>query len=137
MEEIANRLAAALAQREDVVFAYLFGSQASGRTHKRSDVDVAVWIRAPYDATARDPLLEIIGLASTALGRNDVDVLLLNEAPLWIAARALRGKLLLDRDEALRVREEARIMSRYHDRLPYYRRHLEKEATNLAERGFS
>src|SRR5919106_662417 len=29
---------------EPVIFAYLFGSQATGKTHARSDVDVAVYV---------------------------------------------------------------------------------------------
>lgn len=137
MADLASRLATALAARDEVSFAYLFGSQATGRTHARSDVDVAVWIREPYDASERDPLLELLAALKAALGREDVDVLILNEAPVWIAARALQGTLLVERDEGLRVREEARLKSRYHDRLPYYRRRLESEGRNLAERGFA
>lgn len=135
--DVAATVAKVLGASEHVVFGYLFGSQASGRTHTRSDVDVAVWLREPYDRTAIAPPARVAYDLTVALGRRDVDVVVLNEASLWMAARILRGTLLVDKDEALRIRTEAAIMSRYHDRLPYYRRHIEIEGGRLAESGYS
>lgn len=137
MEDLAERLRAALSARDDIVFAYLFGSQASGRTHPRSDVDVAVWLREPYDKETFAPLVGVIGALTSALHRDDIDVVILNEAGLRVAFNALHGTLLLSRDEDQRIRAEAAIMSRYHDRLPYIRRHLDHEARMMAEHGFS
>lgn len=136
--EVEARLARALSERDDVVFAYLFGSVATGRAHARSDVDVAVWLedgRSPDPG--RDPLIEIIGVVTSALKRDDVDLVVLNSAPLRLAFDAIHGRLLLDRDEERRVVIEAALKSRYHDRVPYHRRHLEHEGRGLAESGFS
>lgn len=130
-------MAGALNARDDVLFAYLFGSQAKGRAHPRSDVDVAVWLREPYDRASFAPVLALIGATSDALHRDDIDVVILNEAPLRLAFEILGGKLLFSRDEDTRIRTEAAIMSRYHDRLPYYKRHLDHEARMMSERGFS
>ena len=137
MDALARPLTEALSAREDVLFAYLFGSQASGRAHPRSDVDLAVWLSEPYDRASFAPLLGLIGAATGALRRDDVDVVILNEAPLRLAFEILGGKLLFSRDEDTRIRAEAAIMSRYHDRLPYYKRHLDHEARMMSERGFS
>lgn len=137
MSALAERIRASLEARDEVVFARLFGSQATGRTHARSDVDVAVWLREPYDRATFRPLLDLIAPVTHALGRDDVDIVILNEAPLRLAFNALRGELLFSRDEDTRIRAEAAIMSRYHDRLPYHNRHLDHEARMLAERGFS
>lgn len=40
----AERLRCAFEGREEIIFAYVFGSTARGRTHTRSDVDVAVYV---------------------------------------------------------------------------------------------
>jgi hypothetical protein len=41
---LAERLGRAVDRREEIIFAYLFGSRAMGRTHRRSDVDVALFV---------------------------------------------------------------------------------------------
>lgn len=137
MDDLADRLGRVLAQRSEVVFAYLFGSQAAGATHKRSDVDVAVWLEEPYDRTSPALVGSLVSALTGALGRRDIDIVILNEAPLRLAFAIVHGKLLLDRDEEERVTIEAAIKSRYHDRLHYHRRHVAHEGRQLAERGFS
>lgn len=137
-DDLAARLANALSSREDVVFAYLFGSQAKGRTHPRSDVDVAVWLREPYDRASFAQVLQVTGAATDALRRSDVDVVVLNEAPLPLAFEALRsGRLLFSKDEATRVQAESLLMRRYHDRAHYRDRYLAQVGERFAERGFS
>ena len=42
--ELERRLAGALALREEVLEAYLFGSRAAGRAQAHSDVDIAVFV---------------------------------------------------------------------------------------------
>ncbi|MHB8584876.1 MAG: type VII toxin-antitoxin system MntA family adenylyltransferase antitoxin [Thermoplasmatota archaeon] len=136
MVALADEVRAALEPLERVQFAYLFGSQAVGRVHPRSDVDVAVWLsRAGMaDEGARG---EIQGLLQWRLRRRDVDLVILNDAPLLLKVEAIRGALLLSRDEGARVEFEAGTMLRYHDRLPYLRRHLAQEGTHLMERGYA
>ncbi|MFQ5750398.1 MAG: nucleotidyltransferase domain-containing protein, partial [bacterium] len=38
-----NKLQKYFSTRQDIAFAFLFGSQANGQTHKLSDVDIAVY----------------------------------------------------------------------------------------------
>lgn len=83
MEQALSRYFAELAD-PGVVSAYLFGSFAEGREHRESDVDVGVlldWRRCP---TAKERFDRRVGLISdlmAALGRNEVDVVILNDAP--------------------------------------------------------
>jgi predicted nucleotidyltransferase len=72
----------ALANRPEVLEAYLFGSTARGEQQEHSDVDVAVYV----DRDAAPPT--IFGYAADltadlmrALGTNRVDVVVLNDAP--------------------------------------------------------
>lgn len=73
-----------------VVSAYLFGGVASGREHAESDVDVAVLLdRGRYpDPSARSGARIDLGSALVhVLGRNEVDLVVLNDAPPELARR--------------------------------------------------
>ena len=67
-----------------VVSVYLFGSHAAGRAHRESDVDVGVLLRWNAYPTVRDRFdarLRLIADLGAALQRNDVDLVVLNDAP--------------------------------------------------------
>lgn len=75
---------------DGVVAVYLFGSRAAGRAHAGSDVDVGVLLRWDRFPTARERFEARLRLAADlggALGRNDVDLVVLNEAPPTLGRR--------------------------------------------------
>ena len=97
-----------------VKFAYLFGSKACGTAGRLSDTDIAVYLSPDSDMTARK--LDIIGQLIGVLGSDRFDLVILNTAPLPLAARIIRRqKLLVDRDSFLRHRYESRIIREYFD----------------------
>jgi len=119
-----NRLIAALEARAEILEAYLFGSQARGSASAHSDVDVAVFVEAAaleqpgfgYDAVLGAEL-------QRALGRSDVDVVILNHAPPLLYHRVLKdGVRLLARDLAATTTREVAALSRYCDYLPQLRK---------------
>ncbi len=78
------------ANRAGLASAYLFGSQGSGRTHRESDVDVGVlldWRTRPTRRARFEERLELSSSLIAALGENEVDVVVLNDAPPPLAAR--------------------------------------------------
>jgi len=102
---------------EPVDVAYLFGSMARGDTGPLSDVDVALLLRT---GVSREAAFKLRLRMMTALGRafdaDEIDVVVLNDAPLLLQHRVLRdGKVLFCRDELRRVRYEARAISEYLD----------------------
>jgi hypothetical protein len=122
--DLVERLTKALLDRPEVLDAYLFGSQARGDATRRSDVDVAVWIdpraegESPYG-----PAAVLTAVLMSALGRNDVDVVVLNRAPPLLYHRVLRdGIRLVSRDPLRTTEREARAMSRWCDWEPQQRR---------------
>ena len=126
-----ERARAALAERSEIVFAYLFGSVATDRTHRSSDTDLAVYVEpdeyrrldrsAPYGYLA-----EITGALTDALATDDVNVVILNDAPPLLADRVARdGLLILSRDDDRRLSWLVRTKSRYCD-LVFLRRKLER-----------
>ncbi|MGH7545146.1 MAG: type VII toxin-antitoxin system MntA family adenylyltransferase antitoxin [Gemmatimonadota bacterium] len=116
---VLETLRVALADRSDVVFAYLFGSRSRGLAHPLSDVDVAVFTPPADEDGEWERRLELIAAVSRALGRDDVDVVLLRRAPPLLAERVARtGTLICSRDEPRRVQWIVETKSRYCDLRP-------------------
>lgn len=111
-----ERLAGAL-DREGVVAAYLFGSQATGGAGPLSDVDVGVWLEPTLAGKQRGKLLrELQGDAVEAIRHESVDVVCLQDASVLLRHRAIRDKeTLVDRRPAVRVDLEARAILEYLD----------------------
>lgn len=118
-----DRLVAALVgSTTPVVVAYLFGSQAAGRTWAESDVDVAVLFDEPDACRRLDMSLELAEELSSALGNLPVDVVCLDEQRNGLAHEVLRtGRCLLARDEKRRARFEAETCIHDFDRAPTQR----------------
>ncbi|MEP7306572.1 MAG: nucleotidyltransferase domain-containing protein [Acidobacteriota bacterium] len=94
------------AASDEVVFAYLFGSAATGGLTPRSDVDVAVF--AAPDADTHTVRLSVARACAQQLGSDAVDVVLLNTAPISLAGRVLLSRqVLVDRDPHVRHRYES------------------------------
>jgi uncharacterized protein YutE (UPF0331/DUF86 family)/predicted nucleotidyltransferase len=118
-EDVFRRLREAAARAfegEPVAFAYLFGSQATGKTHPRSDVDVAVYVE---ESVPKDRYLDLQLKLPRALENahaGSVEVLVVNEMSLPLKGRVVRGgKLLYSRDEPARVRFESRTLDDFLD----------------------
>ena len=72
-----------------VASAYLFGSEAEGRAHRESDVDVGVLLHFAHHPTHRarfEARLRLAAELGAALGR-EADVIILNDAPPLLARR--------------------------------------------------
>lgn len=114
-----DRLRDAL-DREGVVAAMLIGSQARGNPGPLSDVDIAVWHDPKLDSRARfDLQLSLAGDAGRALGTEEIDLVMLNQAPPLMRHCAMReAKRLVERDRDERVRLETRTILDYLDTAP-------------------
>ncbi|MEM2902158.1 MAG: nucleotidyltransferase domain-containing protein [Candidatus Bathyarchaeia archaeon] len=96
LEEVRRRILGV----DDVVFAYVYGSFVEGSSFR--DLDIAVWIRDPEKAFYYT--VDFSAWLGIEVGVS-VDVQVLNEAPLPFKHYVFtRGKLLLSRDEELRLR---------------------------------
>ena len=121
-------LRAALEARQEVAFAYLFGSASSGRRHGQSDVDVAVWVYPDALEAGEgrnigtDLWIDLWGVAERSLPGQQVDVVLLHRAPPLLADRVVRfGKVLFSRDEQRRIQWVVETKARYCDLKPLHR----------------
>ena len=108
------------------ISAYLFGSQATGRAHRESDVDLGVLLdRATYRDERRrfDARLRLAAQAGRAFGGAALDVVVLNDAPPQLAREIVtRGRRVFcgdpDADHVFR----RTVLSRAADLEPFLRR---------------
>lgn len=100
-----------------VLFACLFGSAATGRSLPDSDLDIAVYLEPRIGAGRYvDLSLDLAGRLSEAFRLGDVDILILNEAPLAVLGRAIQERVVIySRDEPARVHFESRSLREFFD----------------------
>ncbi len=97
-----------------VVFAYLFGGLARGRVSPLSDVDIAIYLTDEADTTREK--LEIMGKLNDLLKTDEVDLVMVNTAPLPLAARIIRHKtILVDKMPFVRHKFESLTIRKYFD----------------------
>lgn len=107
-----------LSVQEDVLAAYIFGSQASGKARPGSDVDVAVLLSQEDSFVRFERRLRLGNEAEDAIGRS-VDLIVLNDASPLLRHQVFRhGQLLYERDQRARVEFEVRAGQMYADLKP-------------------
>jgi predicted nucleotidyltransferase len=94
-------------EREDIVFAFLFGSAARGKVRREGDIDVAIYFRPekdvewenfskPYKGENR------IALDLERLLKKEIDLVVLNRARSVLADEIIRkGKPIIIRDRGI------------------------------------
>ncbi len=91
-------------KKTEVIFAYLFGGLTRERPSFLSDVDIAVYVRDPK----RFDYLKFYGEITDFLGTDEVDIVVLNRAPISLTGRILQSKrLLIDKEPFLRHKFES------------------------------
>jgi predicted nucleotidyltransferase len=133
--EAASQLADFFAADERVLIAYLFGSQAQGKAHPRSDVDLAVRVRGHPSLEERDALrTEWEEALSELLGRHDVEVVVLNGADLFLRYQVVKhGRVLFARDPAEVIADWNRTFKEYFDVKPLWDQYTQLIRQNIRE----
>ena len=91
MKEVDKNKIAEIAKRHNLVLVVLFGSQATGATHSKSDVDIAVLGSMNFDRFALANELD------RALERDDVEVIDMSQAsPTMMYVLIRDGKALYE-----------------------------------------
>lgn len=110
-----------------VVTVWLFGSHGESRAHSESDVDVGVLLdrrQLPGASQRFDVRVRLTSDLIHALGNNDVDLLVLNDAPPLLARRIIRtGTELFCRDRDLDRNFRRDVQIRAADLAPYLARY--------------
>lgn len=118
--------------RYSVLFAYIYGSYATGRTHPYSDLDIGIYLDPEALETGLNTELDLALELDKALDHQiETEVRAINNLPLAFTGRILtEGILLYCRNEEARIEFEVQTRKKYFDFLPviqnYHRAYLNK-----------
>ena len=116
-ETLLKELQEVLRAEPMVKFAYVFGSSARGLSGPLSDVDIAVYVGGGVDLFAFRPAL--IERLVRALGFENIDVVLLNKAPVGLRYSIISTGIAIKEDKARRVEFETSVLKEYLDFAPF------------------
>jgi len=123
-EKLIERLRDFLRSRDEVVFAYVFGSFLEEETFH--DIDIGIYLsEIPQEESTQYGLALSQTLSSNL--RIPVDVRVLNFAPVSFLYHVIRGKLIVERDEEVSTTLVEQTIQRYLDLKPLVYRGM-KEA---------
>lgn len=110
-------------KKYNTVFAYLFGSQATGKADKTSDFDIAVMLPEKHDSDKRFKIrLRMMTEVGRAVGCPDnVDVVVLNDLSSLLLKYVIiyEGKVIYENKPEKRIDYATFIQSEYFDFLPF------------------
>lgn len=128
-QRLISQLAGLLREREEILFAYIYGSFLRGAFR---DIDIGVFLAdggsgaanpLKYETALEQELEDNVGMP--------IDIRVLNAAPLPFTYSALKnGEVLISRDERARCDFVCGIYTHYHD-FAYYRERYRREALGL------
>lgn len=114
IEDLMPKAIACLQARSDIIFAYLFGSIGRGKRLPLSDIDIAIYLKDLSEI--HEKKMEILGTLMNFLETDEIDLVILNVAPLTLKMKILESKtIVVDHSPSLRHRFESLIMREYFD----------------------
>ena len=125
--ELKRIIAETLAARDDIGFAYLFGSFVDGREAFR-DIDLGVCFRQGDRSSHFQEGIEL-SVQLTKKTTIPADVRPLNEAPVTFIYTVLKGELIDNSDDDLRCRVTERTLREYLDMQPLLERAMREAWT--------
>lgn len=123
-----------LCKENSVELVYLFGSFAQDTAGPLSDIDFAILLSTKNKQDYQELRLFFINALMRILHRNDLDVVLLNEAPAALRFNIIKnGRLLYVDDERERIDFESRTIIDYIDTNPLRQEYNEYLFKNIKE----
>jgi len=100
-----------------IIVVYLFGSRATGRESRLSDIDIGVVLQeAPRENDTRTLYHHLYTLFAKMYSASTLDIVFLQEAPLALQYSAItEGKILFEKDPQLTVDYENYVINHYLD----------------------
>ena len=108
--------------KNEAIFAYLFGSKATGKDTKSSDYDIAIMLKEGLTTNKRfKTRLKLISEISKILKTQNIDIVILNDIQDVIFKFAIvkEGKTIYEKNHIKRVMFEFNVMTNYYDFSPF------------------
>lgn len=115
-------------KQQRVIFAYFFGSWVKGKTGLLSDIDIAVYLDEKISpAEFFDLKLKLLGNFMDIFKTNNIDVVVLNDAPPLLSHRILKeGILIFSNNEKKRLEYEVKAVLKYLDWKPFLEKYTKE-----------
>lgn len=115
-----KKIFAAETNNDNILLAYIFGSQIKGKTGLLSDYDFAVFLSQKpsfqFKYKLKNKLVNV-------LNSGQVDLIILNDAPVEMKYNIIaEGKIIFQKNSIIKTEFEADTLSRYFDYLPALRK---------------
>jgi len=123
---IEDKLKFVLEEEKGILFGYLFGSMAFGRTNFESDIDLAFYLEEKEVKDFFKKRLFLIEKIQSFLKKR-VEVIILNEVRSVFFKFVIikEGEIILERDHAQRIDFELKTMQEYYDFRPFIKEYNE------------
>lgn len=119
---IRKKLKHCFAKREEILFSFLFGSIANDKSTGISDIDIAIMLDKSKLDKSKNPYgykAELLAQLISLLSFNDIDLIILNEAPLLLKHRIVQSGIeIYTKDEKLSSEFRIKVMEQYLDLKP-------------------
>lgn len=136
MDNLQVKLLSDHLSRYPIIFAYIFGSHAKGKSTLLSDIDIAIFINKTITKSERfDIRLRLTNELSALVGKR-ADLIVMNDIPIQLAYEVIKhGRLILCKDRDMMINTETIILSKYLDRRYYDKRRAELILEQIKRRG--
>lgn len=136
-KKIISQIVSVLQNDPAVAVGYLYGSRAHGEEGPMSDYDFGVLLSDKLSKSARfDRRIELMGELGRVLKTDKVEVISLQDVPIGLRFAVISGRLLVSKDENLRIQFELKVMRETDDELYYLKRDLKIMAEQIDEGRF-
>ena len=131
-----HEIAAPIFEDTPVLFAYLYGSYATGLSHPFSDLDIGIYVEGLDIKASLELELSLALRIDEDLGHTvQTEVRILNHLPLAVKGSILTDvELIYSRDEDKRIQFETRVRTAYFDFLPVIRQYRKSYRERAVER---
>jgi len=123
-KEIIQIIRKKLSQKKEIIFAYIYGSFVEGASFR--DIDVAIYVNPLMIKDFLDYSIKLSFELERAIPAYVFDVRVINNTNFNYIYHVIQGKLIIDKNELLRINFISYNLRRYFDYLPVRKRLLKE-----------
>ncbi len=123
-KEIIQIIRKKLSQKKEIIFAYIYGSFVEGASFR--DIDVAIYVNPLMIKDFLDYSVKLSFELERAIPAYVFDVRVINNTNFNFIYHVIQGRLIIDKNELLRINFISYNLRRYFDYLPVRKRLLKE-----------
>jgi len=128
MNKKVIKIATTVFKDTPVLFAYLYGSHATGLVHSFSDIDIGIYVPAAVTEDRLDLEMSLaLSIDRVLKEKSKSDVRVINHLPLAVVGEIVtNGLLIYCRDDKVRIDYETIVRMSYFDFIPFLKKYQQE-----------